>query len=130
MFERWPAGLVGLTSNVAVWARSHLPLWIVFASAVDAAAVVLVSVLIALPSQAGITVSVLITILLILLVLSIVLPVAGKVIGEREQASHADQQSRERDAQRNRHRQERMARLLVAGSPVGFQSYRNFRMMS
>jgi hypothetical protein len=98
-------GPVRVILPFALWARRHLALWIVLATSVDAALVILVSVLIALPGQSGATVSSLILALLILLTLSVILPVTGHVVEKREGAAEAA-----------RRRNEQIDRLLAAGS--------------
>ncbi len=103
MAGRQGAGRV--SRAVARWARGHLALWIVAATAVDAALLALVAVLIAQPGQSGATVSGLILTLLVLLVLSIVFPVAGHLVQERE-----------RKAGQEHRRRERIDRLLAGGS--------------
>ena len=90
---------------VARWARGHLALWIVAATAVDAALLALVAVLIALPGQSAATISFLILCLLLLLVLSIVFPVAGHLVQERERVAGQEHE-----------RRERIDRLLAEGS--------------
>jgi len=82
-------GRARVVHAVALWARSHLGLWIVLFTAMVSALVILVSDLIALPGQSGATVSILILILLILLTLSIALPVTGHIIEKNEQAAAA-----------------------------------------
>lgn len=98
-------GIGRVSRAVARWARGHLALWIVAATAVDAALLALVAVLISLPGQSGATVSGLILTLLVLLVLSILFPVAGHLVQERERA-----------AGREHERRERIDRLLAEGS--------------
>ena len=94
-----------MTRRVARWARSHLATWIVLATSADAAAVVLISVLIAMPGRSAAAVSGMLLLLLILLALSVIFPVAGRVLDGRERAGEDD-----------RHRDERIRSLLKAGS--------------
>jgi hypothetical protein len=93
------------TRMVARWARSHLALWIVAATAADTALVTLVVVLITLPGQSAATIGVLVLALLVLLMLSIAFPVAGQMVERYEQT--ALQQQR---------RQEHVDRQLIGGS--------------
>ena len=76
-----------LTSVVARWARDHLALWIVAATAIEGALVILLPVLIALPHQSGATIRGLIVALVVLLVLSLVFPVTGHVLETKEKAA-------------------------------------------
>ena len=82
-----PDGQGRPTLVVARWARTHLALWIVAATAVDAALVVLLTVLIALPGQSGAAISGLILGLLVLLFLSVAFPVVGHIVDGRQRAT-------------------------------------------
>src|ERR1022692_480059 len=90
---------------VALWARRHLGLWIVLATSVEAASLILVSALISLVAPSGVAISGLVLVLLVLLALSVVLPVAGHVVEGRDRTALASQQ-----------RSGQIDRLLVVGS--------------
>lgn len=106
-------GLKRVARKAARWARSHLLLWIVAATAIDAALVVLVTVLITLPGQSKATISGLTLVLLVLLVLSITFPVAGHVVEERDQAAEREREQHELAARKEQARREQIDRLLI-----------------
>jgi tetratricopeptide (TPR) repeat protein len=99
--------------KVARWARSHLLLWITFATTIDASLVVLIPVLISLPGHSKATISGLITLLLVLLAFSIALPIVGQVINDRDQAVDREHKQLELVAEAEQDRREKVDRLLI-----------------
>ena len=100
-----PHGWARLFCAVALWARKRITLWIVSATALNAAVITLVAAVVSLPGQSKANINGLILILLILLTLSVVFPVAGHIM-----------EGRERSAEGNAHREVQIERLLAKGS--------------
>ena len=82
--------------EVARWARRHLALWIVAVTAINAASIDRVPVLISLPGQSKATIGGLLLVLLVLLVLSVAFPVAGSLVEKRDRAAELEPRAAQR----------------------------------
>jgi TolA-binding protein len=104
---------------VARWARGHLGAWIVAATALCAALVTLITVMITLPGQSGTNIGILFFVLAALLCLTVIFPVAGHVVESKKQGAERELEHQERVSRRYLAWRERVDRLLIVGSSDG-----------